>query len=113
MESSKTSLKPESISEKPQDDDNDPLTPIDARIFKTCVGKAMYLSHLRILTMTAMRRLKKLTRYLLGTRDVFQELIPDQQAEVLQVQPTASGLTTKRLVKAVVEEQFSFTDTQC
>ena len=36
-------------------------------------------------TMTAMRRLKKLTRYLLGTSDVNQELIPNQQAEVLQI----------------------------
>ena len=70
MENAKTSLIPESISEKPQDDDNDPLTPIDARIFTTCVGKAMYLGHhrpdiqhsvntlyrsLRSPTMTAMR----------------------------------------------------------
>ena len=65
-----------------------------------CVGKAMYLSHhrpdiqhsvntisrsMKNQTMTAMRRLKKLTRYLLGTSDVYQELILNQQAEVLQI----------------------------
>ena len=93
-------LIPESISEKQQDDDDDPLTPRDARICKTCVGKAMYLSHhrpdiqhsvntlsrsLRNPTMTAMRRIKKLTRYVLGTSDLYQELIPHQQTEVLQI----------------------------
>ena len=36
-------------------------------------------------TMIAMRRLKKLTRYLLGTTDVRQELLSDRQAEVWQV----------------------------
>ena len=35
--------------------------------------------------MTAMRRLKKLTRYLLGTSDVYQEFCPDPHAEILQV----------------------------
>ena len=78
MENAKTSLIPESISQKPQDDDDQPHTPGDARICKTCVGKAMYLSHhrpdiqhsvntlsrsMKHPTMTAMRRLKKLTRY--------------------------------------------------
>ena len=38
-----------------------------------------------VLTMTAMRRLKKLTRYLLGTSDVYQEFCPDPHAEILQV----------------------------
>ena len=32
-----------------------------------------------------MRRLKKLTRYLLGTSDVYQEFCPDPHAEMLQV----------------------------
>ena len=36
MENTKTSLIPESISQKPQDDDDQPLTPSDARTFKTC-----------------------------------------------------------------------------
>ena len=100
MENAKKSLIPESISEKPQDDDDQPLTPSDARTFKICVGKAMYLSHLRPdihqsvntlsrsmrnPTMTAMRRLKKLTRYLLGTSDVYQEFCPYPLAEILQV----------------------------
>ena len=77
MENAKTSLIPESISQKPQDDDDQPLTPSDARTFKTCVGKAMYLSHhrpdiqhsvntisrsMRNPTMIATRRLKKPTR---------------------------------------------------
>ena len=90
MENAKTNPVPESISEKTQDDDDEPLTPCEARIFKTCVGKAMYLSHHRpdiqhsVITlsrsrrgptMIAMRRLKKLTRYLLGTSDVYQEFI--------------------------------------
>ena len=35
--------------------------------------------------MIAMRRLKKLTRYLLGTSEVYQELCPDPHAETLQV----------------------------
>ena len=35
--------------------------------------------------MTAMRRLKKLTRNLLGTCEVFQDLCPDPHAETLQV----------------------------
>ena len=35
--------------------------------------------------MIAMRRLKKLTCYLLGTSDVYQELCPDPHAEILQV----------------------------
>ena len=35
--------------------------------------------------MIAMRRLKKLTRYLLGTSEVYQELCPDTHAETLQV----------------------------
>ena len=36
-------------------------------------------------TVIAMRRLKKLTRYLLGTSEVYQELCPDPHAETLQV----------------------------
>ena len=97
VENAETSPLPEAISEKPQDHDNDLLTPSDARTCKTCVGKAMYLRHnrpdvqhsvnrlsrsLRNPTTAAMRRLKKLTRYLLGTSDVHQELIPDRRAEV-------------------------------
>ena len=35
--------------------------------------------------MIAMRRLKKLTRCLLGTSEVYQELCPDPHAEMLQV----------------------------
>ena len=100
MENAKTSPVPESISEKLQDDDDEPLTPSEARTFTTCVGKAVYLSHhrpdiqhsvntlsslLRSPMMTAKRRLRKLTRYLLGTSDVYQELIPDPHAEPLQV----------------------------
>ena len=105
MENATTSLLPESVSEKPQDDYDEPLKTSDARTFKTCVGKAMYLSHhrpdiqhsmntlsrsLTNPTMTAMRRLKKLARYLLGSSDVYQELCPDLHAEILQV-PVDSG----------------------
>ena len=63
--------------------------------------------------MIAMRRLKKLTRYLLGTSEVYQKLCLDAHAETLKCLSKAIGLTTKKLVKAAVEEQFSFTDAQC
>ena len=101
MENAKTSLIPETINEKAQDGEDESLTPSEARNFRTCVGKAMYLSHhrpdiqhsvntlssrsMRNPTMIAMRRLKKLTRYLLGTSEVYQELCPDPHAETLQV----------------------------
>ena len=118
MEKATASLIPESINEKAQDGDDESLTPDEARIFKTCVGKAMYISHhrpdiqhsvntlsrsMRNPTTIAMRRLKKLTRYLLGTSEVYQELGLDPHA----------GLATKKMVKAAVDEQFSFTDAQC
>ena len=45
MESAKPSLVPRTINDKSQDDDDEPLTQDAARIFKTCVGKAMYISH--------------------------------------------------------------------
>ena len=100
MENAKTSPIPETINEKAQDGDEESLTPSEARNFRTCVGKAMYLSHhrpniqhsvntlsrsMRNPTVIAMRRLKKLTRYLLGTSEVYQELCPDPHAETLQV----------------------------
>ena len=96
MENAKTSPIPETINEKAQDGDEESLTPSEARNFRTCVGKAMYLSHhrpdiqhsvntlsrsMRNPTVIAKRRLKKLTRYLL----VYQELCPDPHAETLQV----------------------------
>ena len=89
MENAKTSPIPETINEKAQDGDEESLTPSEARNFRTCVGKAMYLNHhrpdiqhsvntlsrsMRNPTVIAMRRLKKLTRYLLGTSEVYQEL---------------------------------------
>ena len=126
MENAKTSPIPETINEKAQDGDEESLTPSEARNFRTCVGKAMYLSHhcpdiqhsvntlsrsMRNPTVIAMRRLKKLTRYLLGTSEVYQELCPDPHAEMLQV-PVDSDWA-EELVKAAVEEQFSFTDVQC
>ena len=100
MENAKTSPIPETINEKAQDGDEESLTPSEARNFRTCVGKAMYLGHhrpdiqhsvntlsrsMRNPTVIAMRRLKKLTRYLLGTSEVYQELCPDPHAETLQV----------------------------
>ena len=100
MENAKTSPIPETINEKAQDGDEESLTPSEARNFRTCVGKAMYLSHhrpdiqhsvntlsrsMRNPTVIAMRRLKKLSRYLLGTSEVYQELCPDPHPETLQV----------------------------
>ena len=88
MENAKSSLTPESISQKPQDDDDQLPTPSDTRIFRTYVEKAMYLSHqrpdiqhsvntllrtTRNLTMTTIQKLKKLTRYLLGKSNVHQK----------------------------------------
>ena len=121
MENAKTSPIPETINEKAQD-------PSEARNFRTCVGKAMYLSHhrpdiqhsvntlsrsMRNPTVLEMRRLKKLTRHLLGTSEVYQELCPDPHAETLQVPVDSAWADDRKLVKAVVEEQFSFTDVQC
>ena len=63
-------------------------------------GKTMYLSHhrpdiqhsvntlsrlMRNLTLTTMGRLKKLNRYMLGTRNLYQGFFPDPHAEILQV----------------------------
>ena len=116
------------ISEKAQDGDDESPTPSEARNFRTCVGNAMYLSHhrpdiqhsvntlsrsMRNPTITAIRRLKKLTCYFPGTIEVYHELCPEPHAETLKVQLKAIGLTTKKLVNAAVEEQFSFTDAQC
>ena len=87
MENTKTNLKPESNSQKPQHDDQPPI-PSDTRVFKTRVDKEMYLSHdrpdmqhsvdtfsrsTRSPTSTAVKKLKKLIRYLLGMNDVYQE----------------------------------------
>ena len=82
MDNSGATLIPETNKDKAQVGDDEPLTPDSARIFKTCVGKTMYICHrgqdiqhsvntlsrpLRNPTTIAMRRLKKLTRYLFGT----------------------------------------------
>ena len=84
--------------QKPSTDES--LTPNKARTFNTRVGKATYLSHhlpdiqhsvktlsrsMRNPTMIAMRRLKKLTLYLLGTNDVYQDLCPAPHAATLPV----------------------------
>ena len=89
MENATESLTPETINEKAQDGDEESLTPDAAPIFKTCVGKAMYLSHhrpdirhsvstlsrlMRNPTTIAVPRLKKLTRYLLATSEVYHGL---------------------------------------
>ena len=58
--------------------------------------------------MTAMRRLKKLTRYLLGTSDVYQEICPDPQAEILQVPVDSDWAETRKFVRAVVEGAVLF-----
>ena len=128
MKSAKVRLIPEAINEKQQDCDDESLTPNEARICNTCVGKAMYFSHhrpdiqhsvntfsisMRNPSMIAMRRLKKLTRYLLGRSEVYQKLCLDAHEETPKCLSKAIGLTTKKLVKAAVEEQFSFTDAQC
>ena len=88
MENAKKSLTPESISQKPPDDDDQLPTPSDTRIFRTHVDKAMYqiyhrpdIQHsvdilsrsMRNPTITAMQKLKKLTYHLLGTSDMYQE----------------------------------------
>ena len=45
--------------------------------------------------MIAMRRLKKLTRYLLGTSEVYQELCPSPHAETLQGPVDSDGADDK------------------
>ena len=122
MENATTSLIPETINEKAQDGDDESLTPSEARIFRTCVGKAMYLSHHRpdiqhdVNTFEINEEsdddsnAKAQEAYPLL---VYQELCPDPRAERCKCQSTAIGLTTEKLVKAAVEEQFSFTDAQC
>ena len=47
MENAKTSPISDTINEKAQDGDEESLTPSEARNFRTCVGKAVYLSHHR------------------------------------------------------------------
>ena len=47
MRNSKASLIPETINDTAQDGENEPLTSDSARIFKTCVGKVMDISHHR------------------------------------------------------------------
>ena len=88
MENAKTSLTPESISQKPQDDDDQLTTTSDTRIFRTHVDTAKYhiyhrpdIQHsvdtlsrsMRNPTITAMQKLKKLTYHLFGTSDMYQE----------------------------------------
>ena len=128
MENAKTSPIPETINEKAQDGDEESLTPSEARNFRTCVGKAMYLSHhrpdiqdsvntlsrsMRTPTVIAMRRLKKLTRYLHGTCEVYQELCPDPHAETLQVPVDSDWADDRKTRQSCSGEQFSFTDAQC
>ena len=87
----KTSSVPETQNEKPRD---------AARIYKSRVGKVMYMSHhrpdiphsvhtlsrsTRNPTTIAVRKLTKLTRYVLGTGEVYQEFYPDPHAEALKV----------------------------
>ena len=89
---SKTSLKPESVSQKPQDDNDQLPTPSDTRILRTYVDIAMYLSHqrpdiqhsvntlsrsMRNPTTTTIQKLKKQIRYLLGTSNVYQKSTSD------------------------------------
>ena len=92
MENAKISLVPQSISQKPQDDSDQLLTPSDTQILRTHVHKAMYLSHqrpdtqysvntlsrsIRNPTTTTMRKLKKLISYLLGIGNVYQKSTSD------------------------------------
>ena len=128
MENAKASPIPETINEKAQDGDEESLTPSEARNFRTCVGKAMYLSHhrpdiqhsvntlsrsMRNPTVIAMRRLKKLTVTCLALVKCIRNSVLIHMQIRCRCQSTAIGLTTEKLVKAAVEEQFSFTDAQC
>ena len=47
MESAKTRTAPETQNDEPQDGDGETVTPEAARIYKSCVGKARYISHHR------------------------------------------------------------------
>ena len=99
MENAKTSEVPETSNAKKQPDDDEELDITGAAIYRTCVGKALYLSHqrpdiqhtvnklskeMRAPTMKGWRRLKKLARYLLGTREVYQLMVPRDGSDSLQ-----------------------------
>jgi hypothetical protein len=98
MENAKTSDVPESRDPKKQEDDDHALEPARAGLYRSCVGKAMYLSHhradiqhtvnrltrvMQTPTEKHWRALKKLVRYLLGTKEVYQLLVPRDGAETL------------------------------
>ena len=61
--------------------------------------------------MTAMRRLKQLTRYLLGTSDVCHELSSDPRWELLRVPVDSDWVDDK--VRDAVKEQYSSALVQC
>ena len=91
MENAKTSEVPETINAKTQQDDEEELSAQDAVLHRSCVGKAMYLSHqrpdiqhivnklskqMKTPMMKGWRMLEKLVRYLLGTCEIHQLLVP-------------------------------------
>ena len=92
----KASLTPETINEKAQDGDDESLTPDEART----LAKQYYFNHhrpdirhnanttfkpMKNPTTIAMRRLQKLSQYLVGTSEVYQEPCLDRHAETLKV----------------------------
>ncbi|CAK0870998.1 unnamed protein product [Prorocentrum cordatum] len=99
LENAKYSAVPETANAKKQSDDDDDLDYSGAEVCKSRVGKAMHASHHRAdiqhavnallkrmkqPTNGAPRKLEKLARYPLGTRDVCPELVPNQDAETLE-----------------------------
>ena len=99
LENAKSCIVPESKDPRKMPDDNDLLDAKMAAQYRTCVGKALYLSAHRVdiqhvvcklsrtmkePTMQQWRKLKKLVRYLLGTKEVFQLLVPKAGSKLLE-----------------------------
>ena len=100
LENANRSILPEVTDDKPQDGDEELLDVPSHSLYRTVVGKALHLGHQRPdIQHTVMmlckklaapnqgdlRRVKKLTRYLSGTRDVYQLVLPDEKCPALTV----------------------------
>ena len=96
LETAKPSLVPETKNEIRQKDDDELLSSAGHSTYRTCVGKLLQLSSHRpdiqhgvgalsrgmaAPTQRDQRRLKKMARYLAGTRDVEMVLKPDKQTK--------------------------------
>lgn len=99
MENAKAAILPEATDDRPKEGEDVALSWQEHSTYRTAIGKLLHISYhrpdvqhalqsmskvLSCPTQGDMRRLKKLTRYLLGSRDVWQRLVPDPRAEPLK-----------------------------